>query len=57
MQIYIFLIIIIIITIYLFYFTNLSYFNPFIIKKEKFIDCPYGFRGCRRCMRRMDDDL
>jgi hypothetical protein len=51
---YSFIIIILIVTIYLFNFTNLSNFNPFIIKKkkEKFEDCPYGC-GCRRCMRRM----
>ena len=54
MQHYIFLIIILLVTIYLFYFTNLSDINPFIIKtkKEKFNDCPYGCE-CRRCMRRM----
>jgi hypothetical protein len=49
---YSFIIIILIVIIYLFNFTNLSNFNPFIIKKEKFEDCPYGC-GCRRCMRRM----
>jgi hypothetical protein len=49
---YILLIIIIFVTIYLFYFTNLSKINPFIEKKEKFNDCPYGC-GCRRCMRKL----